>query len=159
MLCGNYNVRVKMQKQPIYNLICVTCGGSVRPVVWKAEYGHRPQFPSILDWSESCSCCFLTKQVLHFLKSGKQMIAPVDCLLNAANWEWLNKSEVEMLFLWVEKCEYLKKRAKSGVKTSQELLSICRSHSLILSVTNPQCRDSSFSIVRNSELCHQVTIH
>ena len=47
-----------------------------------------------------------------FSKSGKQMIAPVDCLLNAANWELLNKSEVEMLFLWVEKGEYLKKESK-----------------------------------------------
>ena len=96
--------RVKMQNQPIYNWIRVTCGGSVRPVVWKAEYGHRPQLPSILDWSESCSCCFFYRNECSiFLKSGKQMIAPVDCLLNAANWEWLNKSEVEMLFLWVEK--------------------------------------------------------
>ena len=58
---------------------------------------------SWIDQKVAIVVFFLSKQVLHFLKSSKQMIAPVDCLLNAANWEWLNKSEVEMLFLWVEK--------------------------------------------------------
>ena len=44
----------------------------------------------VVFYRNKCSIC---------LKSGEQVIAPVDCLLNAANWEWLNKSEVEMLFL------------------------------------------------------------